>query len=174
MPSPENLILQYFVLGLRLKLNLAETQVFPSILPLLDPEWGDAVQIQVSPGAIQPYGPGEGAQAGGAILVRQFIILTVYYRLNLDQPGRSDTILTENTNGLTDLVTRIRAVFQQTFLNETVFERIRYEGDGQTTWEDGDLGIVKRQITFSAAYGQPIGGDSLTDAKLTQQIGVTG
>jgi hypothetical protein len=38
MPSPENLILQYFVLGLRLKLNLAETQVFPSILPLLDPE----------------------------------------------------------------------------------------------------------------------------------------
>jgi hypothetical protein len=175
MPSPENLILQYFVLGLRLKLNLSETQAFTSILPILDADEFDGdVMVQVSPGAIQPYGPGSGAQDGGAILVRQFITLTVYYRLNLDQPGRSDEILTENNTGFTDFLTNIRNMFKHTFLNGVVFERIRYEGESPTTWFDPDLAIVQRTINYSAAYGQTIGGITLTNADLTAQIGITG
>lgn len=169
-PSTPNLLAQYFVLGLRLKLGLDPQSCFPSILPMLDVGWEGDLQIQVTPGSSQPDGGGKGNQAGGALIIRQNFDLTIFYRLNVDPHGRSDQILTENSTGLIDICEKVKNLFKHTFLNNMSIERIAYEGESSTSWIDSDRGLVQRRISFSANYGSDIEGITLTNAELQNQI----
>src|SRR5438105_4104738 len=113
--STPNLILQYCALGAQRLLELSETQVYPAIAPAYDPRWRDYPLIQVCPGPKKPKGAGSGAQDGGGTLLRAFTIkFAVFYRCKLDRHGDTVTILTESSNGLTDLMERLRGVFALT------------------------------------------------------------
>jgi hypothetical protein len=157
--SPPNLIAQAQVKGLVQGLNLDPSQVFVSIIPALDPGFEGDLQIQVVPGAVRPYGNGEGAQFGGALLRRQTFSHVAFYRCKLDQHGRTDKTLTENGLGILDLFWRMYWVFAQTYLavgpNEVplLMEQMFYEGESPTTIVDAENGLFQRSILWGCSYG---------------------
>jgi hypothetical protein len=154
----ENLITQCQVYALRQQLNLNESQAFPSIMPVLDPGYEGQLQIQVVPGAVSTEGKGKGAQEGGALIRMQSFKHVVFYRLKMDQHGRSDQILTENANGILDLFERMRRIFESTFLalgpqrTNLLIEPMWYAGESETIWNDPELGIVQRSITWNCVF----------------------
>jgi hypothetical protein len=157
--STPNLILQYCAIGLQRKLNLSETQVYPAIAAAYDPGWRDFPLIQVCPGPKKPKGGGGGGQDGGGTLLRAFTIkFAVFYRCKLDRHGDSVTILTESSDGLVDLMERLREVFALTQLatagglNALLYEPMTYEGETDVSWVDGERGIVKTEQIWSAPF----------------------
>lgn len=157
--SKPTLVLQYLALGVQRKLGLSETQVYPAIAAAYDPQWRDYPLIQVCPGPKRPKGAGGGAQDGGGTLLRAFTIkFSVFYRCKLDRHGDTATILTESSDGLMDLMERLRGVCALTQLateqgeNALLYEPMTYEGETDITWADPELGIVKTEQHWSAPF----------------------
>jgi hypothetical protein len=158
------LLCQYMRTALIRRLNLSETQVTVAVAAAYDPLREGDVFIQVIPGKTATEGGGSGAQAGGALLRRQWFEFVLWHRLNLDEHDRTDYQLTEVANGILDYFEQIRNVFLYTFFgdatsaniesfNGLLFEPMRYEGESASILYDVDSGVAKRSISFSGAYG---------------------
>lgn len=157
------LLIEFMVMGLRRRLNLSETQCFEAIAPDYSPVWGGNPIIEVVPGQSIPYGEGQGAQEGGAILRKQTVTLYVFLKLNLDQIGMSEQILTNANQNLMDIFKQIRALFALTCFplspeinspdQYLLFEPMKWAGESPTVWEDPKLYVAMRSVSFDAVYG---------------------
>lgn len=168
MTAPDTQIAIYIATAIQRRLELDVSQCFVALAPDIDPAWNGDFLVEVVPGDIQPYGGGEGAQDGGAWLLReQTFILYCFYRAQLDQYSRSTMLLTEQDSGMLDRFESLRQLFAQTMLptvaNPTdstqyaVMEAIVWKSESRTEWEVPDLKIVRRSMTLTCRYGVALG-----------------
>lgn len=160
--QPANQILQWFVLGLRAKLNFNETNCYPAVVPF-QVEGMDNEVIQVIPEATSKYGPGNGLQDGGRALYRRMTIRCAYwFQYIVDQHQRADQALTVLTNGLMDRMNEIRGVFALTNFNNPagsnplLVELVKYEAETATMEIDQDQHLFRRDIVFAVMWVEPL------------------
>jgi hypothetical protein len=175
--SIPNLIIQQIVAGVKVGMGWNETQVFSSLLPVLDVGWQGQIQVQVIGGDERPYEGGLGGQYGGELLRTYDVDLIIYYRLNLDVHGESGALLTTEQTGLNDTVELIRQIFQSTYLGFSnglsnseyvLFEPMYFKNKTRPAWEDEDNSIVKITLTYTCNFGMnPFSSISLTPEQIT-------
>lgn len=160
--SPDRQIAQWIVEGIQRRLNDDQTQVFPCAVPDFDPAWQARFIIEVQPGPMQPYGDGDGAQDGGALLREQTFTLWGFWRANLDQFSKSVMLLIEAEQGILDRFEVLRQLFSftqfptitaPTTSDFALLEPVRWRGESATQWEDAALRIVRRSMTLVCRYG---------------------
>lgn len=150
----ETLVLKALVIALRRKLAMSEDQVFAVIAPaVIDGQPIDV--IQVSFGAVNAYGAGEGYQEGGGLQMKGIVVCTWFKRVLMDMHGRVEDILTEASNGLLEQFTKIRRdIFGMTNLGNLLLETIAYVGQSATSWEDAEKGIARRDVNFGVVWAE--------------------
>jgi hypothetical protein len=160
--SPDNQLLQWMTTATVRKLRYDPTQVFPAIAPDYDPAWKGNPIIEWIPGEKSPFGGGNGAQEGGAMLTQQIITGTVFYRCRLDTYSRSTELLIEANKGLLDIFASIRALFALTCFpingdptasQYLLWRPMQWMGESATVWEDAENYVARRDIRFQAVYG---------------------
>lgn len=166
--APDTQIAQFIATAIQRKLDLDASQCFVALAPDLDPTWNGDFLVEVVPGDIQPYGGGEGAQDGGAWLLReQTFTLYCFHKAYLDQFSRSTMLLVEQGQGMLDQFESLRQLFAQTMLptvaspqtasDFALIEPIAWRGESRTEWEDPELKIVRRSMTLVCRYGVALG-----------------
>lgn len=156
------LLATYIANALVRKLNLDSAQAFPCATDVdsVVSYMGTLPLIAVVPGATQPDNGGMGAQMGGSILRRQHYTLHVYSRFKLDPHGILSQQIIDDTAGLLKFFEDIRDVFGLTFFGNSdgtgaiLYEAMRYEGESASRTVDEELGIVKREFSYSCPYGE--------------------
>lgn len=158
-----NLLLQFMAAAIRRKFNVTENQAFVSLAPVYSANWGGNPVYQVCPGSASQYEGGRGAQDGGDLLRRHQATVTIFYKLNLDSYSKSVQIVTQANTGLLDLCKKVRALFALTCFptipdpaspdDYLLFEPLKWESESPTVWEDEELGVARRDITFSGVFG---------------------
>lgn len=164
MSTPvESQVAQIMCIALQRKLSLDASQVFPAIAPDYDPIWKGDTIIEAIVGAASTDGGGEGAQDGGALLRKFSITLWVFYRCKLDQYSHSEMLLIEAGKGLLEIFEAIRGIFGLTCFPTTatpagldsdylLYKPLKWASESETTWEDFDIKVARRSMTFNASY----------------------
>lgn len=174
--SVPNLVIQQIVAGVKVGMSWNESQVFASVLPVMDVGWQGQIQLQVIAGDERPYEGGLGGQYGGELLRTLDVDLVLYYRMNLDVHGESGFLLTATQTGLNDTIELIRQIFQFTYLGFSnglsnseyvLMEPMFFKNKTRPVFEDEENAIVKVTLTYTCNYGlNPYSGISLTPEQL--------
>jgi len=167
--SPDNQIAQLIANAIQRRMGMNPQDCFVAAAPDYDPKWGGDFIVEVVPGNWQPYGPGNGAQEGGALLREQPFVLWCFYRAKLDQYSRSTMLLIEAERGILDRFEVMRQLFAMTQLpmvdtptvdDFALLEPIEWGGESKTEWEDPSLRVVRRSMTLICRYGENLPGSA--------------
>ena len=146
--------------GLRRQLNLSESQVKAGFARYpKPPAWKQFPNMLVIPGADQPDGAGDGAQDGGDLLRRIHLTVVVYDQSLRDMVNESEVALLKD-DGIMDWTERVLSVFRYSFeggnpysfLGGLLIEPLFYMGTSEASWEDIELSICRREISFSSLF----------------------
>jgi hypothetical protein len=160
--TPELSILQAIATGIRRTFVYDENVVFIAAAPDYDPNWKQKFVCEVTPGSQEPAGDGEGAQDGGYIFRQQTVILHCFFRGFLDQYSKSTMLIIEKNLGLMERMEAIRQYLELSSLPTItnpgtsdffLQEPIRFTSMGDVDWEDRELKIIHRAMTFRVIYG---------------------
>lgn len=142
--------------------NTTKTQTSIDQAKIFDNAWMGWPHYSVVPGAMRPDGPGQGAQAGGALIRKQRFSITMYTRSKLDPHSMSESELLDNAFGTSPTFQSLVDIFGYTFFGQPdgsgclLIEPLWFAQDqGQNMWEDKDNGIVSRQFNWDAVYAEP-------------------
>lgn len=160
------LLAQYIVAALQRKIiyqgkNIDSASVFISATEIdsVIEAFGIFPLFVVVPGPTQPDGDGHGAQDGGSLIRRQHYTIHVYQKFNLDRRGISQQQIIQQTIGLLDIFEQVRDLFALVMFGNAdgtdclLCEPMRYEGELGNIPVDPDLGIVRRDLSYSCPYG---------------------
>lgn len=149
----ENQIIQWFVLGIRAKVNgFNETNCYPAIIPQ-EVDGADNQYIQVCPESVAKYNRGDGYQMGGNLMRLMYVRCAYFFQFNADQHERFDEAMIQAVNGMLSLIESIRGVFVGlTVFNGLVCEPVRYESTSTTVLVNPDQHVLRRDIVFSAPF----------------------
>ena len=162
------LLAQYIVAALQRKIiykgkNIDSASVFISATEIdsVISAFGIFPLFVVVPGPTQPDSDvsGHGAQDGGSLIRRQQYTIHIYQKFNLDRRGISRQQIIQETIGLLDIFEQVRDLFALVMFGNAdgsdclLAEPMRYEGELGNIPVDADLGIVRRDFSYSCPYG---------------------
>ena len=153
--TTESAILTAFVKGLQVKLGWTPEQIYsvaaPAHIDGMNPD-----VLQISMGAISPYGGGDGYQDGGSVQKRGNVCVTYFKKIFMDAHGHATEALTREGEGLMEVRSRICAALAMTVLGGWVLEPVKWAGESMTTWEDPENGLLRRDINFSVVWAEEL------------------
>ena len=142
--------------------NLDPSQVRIDLLKLRDPLYEARPSYVVSPGAVRPYGGGDGTQEGGGMYRIQDFSIYYYGQSKYDQHEQGQTVLMDPALGTLNTFERIRQLFAYTIFgnsdgsNALLSEPLKFVSEGRTVWESQEEGIFSREFAWRGPYWVPL------------------
>lgn len=134
---------------------------------LADANWINWPHYEIVPGAVRPYGAGNGAQNGGSLLTTQRLTIYVFTKMKISMHGFATGQIVDPQYGVSQIGEELFDVFRHTYFgsadgtNCLLNEPLWYSSNGDTIWEDVDTGLVSREFSWDAVHGVALGNISV-------------
>ena len=162
----ETKLVQYMQRAVQVGLGVDPSQTSISNKKVIDANWLNWPHCEVVPGAVRPYGGGNGSQNGGALLTTTRLSIFVFTKMKISQHGFATGQIVDPQYGVSQIGEDLFEVFRMTYFGDgTTFllnEPLWYASHGDTIWEDVETGLVSREFAWDAVHGVVLGNISVT------------